>query len=301
MGGSALGGRISHSVLFDRLRVPFEIINGYKVPQHVGLKTLVICSSYSGNTEESIDCAYQSLEKGAKVFGITAGGKLESLFLENNLPFYLIDEKQNPSKQPRMSIGYATGSILGLFQNLGVASILNEEIEDAIAVMHETATDFHEHTPEGRNLAKKIFETVKNKAVILVSSEHLVGASHTIKNQFNENAKTFSVLFEIPELNHHLMEGLRYPKKLKEDVIFLFVNSKLYSDRVQKRYEVTKKVVDKNGYSFTEFVPNSTKHLSQAFELIILGSFLTYFLTEYYKIDPLEIPWVDFFKDEMKK
>lgn len=301
MGGSALGARIIKSVFFDRLRLPFEIVNGYKIPSYVNQKSLVICSSYSGATEESIDCAYEAIGKGAKVFGMATGGKLKDMFLENNLPFYLIDEKQNPSKQPRMSIGYATGSILGLFQVLGVASILNEELELAVNTMHDTATDFHEHTPEGRNLAKKTFEKLKNKGVLIVASEHLVGSAHTIKNQFNENAKTFSNLFEIPELNHHLMEGLRTPTRLSKDLIFVFLKSKLYSDRVQKRYEVTKQVISKNGYEFVEYTPNSNKPLSQAFEIIIFGSFITYFLTEFYKIDPLEIPWVDYFKEEMAK
>lgn len=301
MGGSALGGRIVYSLGAGRLNVPFEISNQYKLPNYVNEKTLVICSSYSGTTEETIACTYSAIERGATVFGITTGGKLGEIFKENNLPWYFIDEANNPSKQPRMSIGYATGSILALLTKLGLIHILNEEIEDAILTMHRTATEFHEHTSESTNLAKKLAGSLKEEGIIFVSSEHLVGATHTIKNQFNENAKTFSTIFEIPELNHHLLEGLEHPKKLRENLVFFFINSNLYDPEIQKRYKITQKIVEKYGYKHFSFSPHSTKKLSQAFEVIMMGSFLTYFLTSDYKMDPLTIPWVDYFKEELSK
>ncbi len=301
MGGSALGARMVDSFASDRLRVPFEFFNEYKLPNYVNQKTLVICYSYSGNTEETVECTYQALNKGAKVFGITTGGKLADIMEENKIPAFIIDEKHNPSGQPRMSLGYAAGSILALFNKLGVISVLNEEIETAIARMNEVATDFHEHTPTTKNIAKNMAAKLRNKLPIIVSSEHLVGTTHAIKNQFNENAKTFALQFDIPELNHHLMEGLLNPKKFKEMASFLFIHSSLYTERVQKRYAITEEVVSKNGYEYHVYNTGSKNKLSEIFEVLIFGSFMTYFLTEEYDIDPLQIPWVDYFKDKMAK
>ncbi len=301
MGGSALGARMVDSFASDRLRVPFEFFNEYKIPNYVNQKTLVICYSYSGNTEETVECTYQALNKGAKVFGVTTGGKLADIFKENKIPAFIIDEKHNPSKQPRMSMGYAAGSILALFNKVGVISVLNEEIETATKRMNEVATDFHEHTPSNKNIAKNFAEKLSNKLPILVASEHLVGTTYAIKNQFNENAKTFALLFDIPELNHHLMEGLANPKKLKEIASFVFIHSPFYSERVQKRYPITEEVVSKNGYEYHVYNTGSTNKLAEMFEILIFGSFMTYFLTEKYNIDPLKIPWVDLFKDKMSK
>ena len=135
----------------------------------------------------------------------------------------------------------------------------------------------------------------------MVASEHLIGTAHTIKNQFNESAKTFCALFDIPELNHHLMEGLKNPAKLKELFTFVFINSNKYTERVQKRYPITSNVVEKNGVSFQMFSPRSENKLSQVFETLVFGSFIVFYLTKKYSIDPMAIPWVDYFKQELAK
>ena len=301
MGGSALNGRIAKSLLFDRLRVPFEVSTDFKIPNYVNAKTLVIASSYSGSTEETINSTLEALQRGAKVFGVTTGGKLGDLCIENKLPCYIFDPKHNPSKQPRMSQAYMSGSILALFNMLGLATILEEEIENSIISMNELLTDVHENVSSERNLAKSYSEKLRGKIPVLVSSEHLLGISHAIKNQFNENAKTFCLLFDIPELNHHLMEGLKYPQKNRELLKFVFLNSELYSEKVKRRYPLTAEVVEKNGIDYLMYSPRTSNKISQVYEVLIFGSFLVYHLTKSYSIDPLEIPWVDYFKAKLSE
>src|SRR3989344_3332021 len=97
MGGSALGARIIDSLIQDRLRIPFEIYTEYYVPNYVNEKSLVIASSYSGTTEETINATYEALNRGAKVFGITTGGKLAEVLKENNIPGYIFNPINNPS------------------------------------------------------------------------------------------------------------------------------------------------------------------------------------------------------------
>src|SRR3989304_6901235 len=97
MGGSALCGRMVDSLTAERLRIPFEVYTEFRLPNYVNDKTLVISSSYSGTTEETITSTYEALKRGAKVFGITTGAKLGEILGENNIPGYIIDEKYNPS------------------------------------------------------------------------------------------------------------------------------------------------------------------------------------------------------------
>jgi glucose/mannose-6-phosphate isomerase len=261
----------------------------------------VILSSYSGNTEEVISCLHDAQTKGAQIFGITTGGKLAQLLEKDSLPRYVFDPKNNPSKQPRMSIGYAAGAILSLLSQTQTIHLWGEEIDSAFKTMRAAIKDYDENVAADKNLAKSYAGKLARRAPILVASEHLAGTAHTIKNHFNENAKTFSALFELPELNHHLMEGLKYPAKLREVFHFIFFNSKLYSERVQKRYPLTFEVIEKNGYEYSVFTPRSDKKVDQVFETLVFGSFVVYYLAKNYKIDPTIIPWVDYFKEKLAK
>lgn len=301
MGGSALGARIVDSLAIDRLRIPLEIFNDYKIPNYVNNKTLVVVCSYSGTTEEVIESTYQAIKKGAKIFGITIGGTLGELLKKEKIPSYIFEPKYNPSLQPRMSSGYMLGAPFALFNKLGFLSVSEEEIEDAMSVSFKVLSEFHENSPLEKNLAYSFAHKLKNRIPVLVASNHLYGTAHTIKNQFNESAKTFSVLFDIPELNHHLMEGLKNPIRQKELLKFVFLSSNLYDEKIKKRFLVTQDVLERNLVEYLVYSPTSEKKLSQVFETLIFGSFTVYFLTKLYGIDPLEIPWVNYFKKQLAK
>lgn len=301
MGGSALGARMADSLLMENLRVPLEIFNGYDIPAYTNEKTLVVLSSYSGGTEEIVECAHKALQTSAKIIGMSAGGKLADILQEHNKPILIFDPIHNPSEQPRFGIGYAVGSVIALLAKLGFASVSDSERTEALSVMHEMATEFHENNSTGHNLAIEYARKLKGKIPVLVSSEHLYGATYVVKNQINESAKTFALLFEIPELNHHLMEGLKNPTKMSDLLTFVFFESKNYKDRVLKRYPLTSDVVEKNNITHITYTCRSKTKFAQSFEVLFFGSMVVYFLTKEYNQDPMIIPWVDYFKDQLSK
>jgi len=291
MGGSGLGARAIESIYSNSLTVPLSRIHGYDLPSWVNSNSLVFCSSYSGNTEEILSIALQAVEKKAKWIAITNGGELLKLSKHHQVPCYQIDPRYNPSKQPRMAIGYSIFGQLTLASKLKLISVSKKQVQACKKAM-ELIIDNHQTIDE---LAQKLI----NKQVIFIGSEHLAGSIHTIKNQMNENAKHLAHRHDIPELNHHLMEGLKFPNSLKQNTAFILFNSKLYSKKIQKRILLTKKVIEKNNYQTILFQPNSTTKLAQAFESIQFGSFLNYYLVKLHKIDPLPIPWVDYFKKHL--
>lgn len=299
MGGSALGARIVKALTKETLSIPIDIYTEYNLPSYANEDSLVISSSYSGNTEETITTAKEAIEKKTNFFAITTGGKLGQLVQEKGLPAYVFDPKNNPSGQPRMAIGYASGALLSLLTKAGLLEIQGGEIESAVNTMVNSASKYGQEGEE--NEAIKLANTLHNKIPILVASEHLLGAAHTIKNQFNESAKTFSALFDLPELNHHLMEGLANPQSNRQVLHFIFLESNLYFPRVGKRYPLTKEVVEKNGISYSSFTPVSEDKLSQIYEVLIFGSYLVYYLTKNYSLNPIEIPWVDYFKEKLSQ
>lgn len=284
MGGSALGARILDSFTSN---IPLKIVNNYNLPDFAEQNSLVIISSYSGNTEEIVSCFEQSVEKNLQTFVIATGGKIGELAEQNNTPFYKIDPKENPSKQPRLASGYSIGAMLSLFSKLNIVKVTKEDLESAL------------NFESPKNKAQEIAEQVRENAVICVASEHLIGSTHAAKNMLNETSKNFSSLFELPELNHHLMEGLKHPINLRLSSKFLFIESDIYHPRIQKRYETTKDVVTQNEYKYLEYKAKGDTKLKQIFEVLALGGYLQIYLGQIYNEDPTSIPWVDYFKKKM--
>jgi glucose/mannose-6-phosphate isomerase len=301
MGGSALGGRIIDSLTTSTIRVPFEIFTEYNLPNYVNNKTLVILSSYSGNTEETINCAHEALNKNALVVGITTGGKLSEFLERNKLPRYLYEPKSNISNQPRMALGYSVASVLKLLSKIGIYDLDNQEFFEICTHARQRINAYDTLVKTDENVAKMLSTGFFHKSVILISSEFLYGVTHAVKNQINENSKTFSALFDIPEINHHLMEGLKFPEKLREITKFLFITSDLYKLRILKIHQITKSVIEKNGFDVLTFKPEGKTKSNQIIDTLIFGSFFAVYLAFLYGIDPIPIPWVDYFKQELSK
>jgi glucose/mannose-6-phosphate isomerase len=299
MGGSALGGRIVDALTNSIIRAPFEISTEYKIPNYVGSETLLILSSYSGNTAETICAASEGLRKGAKIIIVATGGKLAEFAKDNNLPCYIYEAKENPSGQPRMALGYSITATIAILNKLNFISITEIEIHSIIKLMGEKCNEYSEENESTKNLAKSIAVKIKGHIPVLVASEHLVGSIHAFKNQLNENAKTFGLSFDIPELNHHLMEGLRFPPQLKDNLLFIFIESDLYSGEIHKRYPLTMDVVNKNEIKTINLKLTGKTKLEQIYELLVLGSFVSFYIAVLYGIDPTPIPWVDYFKSKL--
>ena len=299
MGGSALGGRIVHFLEFKNLRAPIEVVTNYHLPNYVNSDTLVILSSYSGTTEETISSAHEAIKKNAKIIGITTGGKLFEILSRENYPIYKINAQNNPSGQPRMGLGYSVSGILGILSKLDFINTNHEDIRKSVISTEKFVKEFGIRTHTNENMAKKIAQKLSSKIPVIITSEHLVGSSHAFKNQLNENSKTFSMHFEISELNHHLMEGLKYPAKSKELIHFLFIESKNYYERILKRYPITQDVIKQNKFDYEVYKTVSSERIEEVFEILVMGSYISFYIAMLHGINPSPIPWVDYFKEKM--
>ncbi len=301
MGGSALGGRVVKALTTPTSRIPIEIVTDYTLPYYVGEKSLVILSSYSGNTEETISALSNAQNKGAKIFGVTTGGKLKNLLIDGNVPAYFFEPKNNPSGQPRMALGYSIAINLVVLSKIGVFTLSENDLKKAVKASSKFIKLFDPKVSENENVAKKLAQRLFSKAPILFASGHLLGIAHAFKNQINENSKTFSTLFDLPEANHHLLEGLAYPVSAKNVFHFLFFESKNYTPTAQKRYPITEDVVKKVGHEFSVYKTLSKEKLEEIFEILVFGSYLSFYLALLNEVDPSQIPWVDYFKKELAK
>jgi glucose/mannose-6-phosphate isomerase len=300
MGGSAYGARIIKSLFINSLTVPIDLVSTYHLPAYTSKNALIVAASYSGDTEETIACVEEALKRNVKIIGITAGGKLAGLLHQAKKPVLTFTPKFNPSNQPRLGQGYIEMGEMALLTHLGFLQITDNEVAVVIDKLREEKEKLDINISSDKNLAKQQALAFENKIVVIIGAEFLEGAIHAIRNPFHETSKHFADYYILPEANHHLMEGLMYPAENRKNLIFLFINSSLYSDKIKKRMELTKEVVRKNFLATTEINLHAATKLTQVFELIQLGSFVTFYLAMLHETDPAKIPWVTYFKNKLK-
>lgn len=286
MGGSALGGRVVGGFK-QAVKLPFEVVTGYDLPKYVSEKTLVILSSYSGNTAEVLSCAAQATAVHAKMFSIATGGKLADMGIEG----YIFDPKYDPAGMPRMGVGYSIFAVLTLLLRLGLISNFSS-IEGLAKWLKDQQGTI-------RSEAKKLTTELENRHAIFLAAGHLIGAAHVTKNNLNENAKQIAYLFDLPEADHHLLEGLSFPTTLATDSCFILFNSDLYSPVLHKQIAVTAEVIAKRHLKLVQVAAVGEDVLQQVFYCLHLGQYLSFYLSQAYRIDPGPIPWVDYIKEHL--
>jgi glucose/mannose-6-phosphate isomerase len=290
MGASIYGALVAKAVLGKSITYPTETVSDYYVPDYVNEETLVVLTSYSGTTEEVLSCAQDARSKKAKMVVLTKGGPLAEFATSNNVPAYIFDAKLNPAGVPRLGNGYTILGLIGLLNKTGIIDIEDGEITDAI-------TRFGEKYEEIRQLAQKEFEAFANKIPIVITAEHLSGNAQILRNQFNETSKAFSAYYLVPDLNHHLMEGLQFPSGAP--LQFIILNSRNFSEKIKKRIALTIDVIKQNNHQVHEFTASGATVYDDFLETLQYGSFITLYLGLYYGQNPAVNPWVDYFKENL--
>lgn len=302
MGGSRFTPKTIGALYRKSIKVPYEIVEDYTVPGYVNGESLVILSSYSGTTEEVLAAREDALKKGAKLAGIMKKGSPISVFLsENHAQGYFFEPTFNPCGQPRIGGGYLLMGHLGLLSALGLAVVEEKEVRDAIDFARTVGKKYSADVPTKDNPAKQLALFLKDKHPFLITAEFLKGFGNGFANQINETAKMISDYRYISELNHHLMEGLQHPDTLHQNGVFVFFLSHCYSAPIQKRFAITRDVVIKQHVATHDVTLNGPNKLSQVLEAYTLSGYTTFYMAMLYDTDPVAIPWVDYFKEQLAK
>ena len=301
MGGSRFPSLIIKNLFKESFTGVYEINDDYRLPGWVNKDTLVVLSSYSGTTEEVINAYHLAKKSKAVVFSISLGGELKRLSEENGDLGYFFNPIYNPSKQPRIGVGYLLGSHLGLLVKLNFIKNKKDEFYAAFEKAKHYLKKLMMEIPLKDNPAKKLAKTVFNRYPNYVVSEFLTGIGNALANQTNETAKSIASFWVIPELNHHLMEGLKNPSSFSSNAIFIFFYSSLYNQRIKKRLRITKEVIDKYQIKNLWFEVEGETPLCQVINLIGFSSFYSFYLSVLYQENPAVIPFVDYFKKRLKE
>lgn len=301
MGGSRFTPRTVKELYYDAITVPYDIVDSYTLPRYVREESVVIMSSYSGSTEETVSAGMEALSRNAKLTGIAKGGRVAEMLQQNSLSGYIFSGDFNPSGQPRIGGGYLLMGHIGLLKALGVLAVTDEEVAEAVAHARTVAKSVGSDVPESKNIAKQLAHELKDTHPFYVAADFLRGFVNGFANQTNETAKMISDYRYIPELNHHLMEGLKHPETLKVSGIFVFILSRYYQEQIKKRFMITQDVVQQQGLKTKVIELTGPSKLAQVLEAFTISSFTTFYMAMLYDLDPVAIPWVDYFKKELAK
>ena len=292
VGGWAIAGEMVRGLALAESKGLIWIHRDYDLPLFVDEDTLVIVSSYSGNTEETLYGFTESLKTPAKKLVLTTGGRLRELAEKEGVPTVIIDY-QAP---PRAAFPYIFVTLLGIFQKIGWLEDKSANLREMIQFLNKLSRDFIETTPLASNPAKQLATKLWGHIIIIYGAGTLSPVAQRWKTQFNENSKTLAFFELFPELNHNAVVGYELPSTAKERIFVVLLHSPLLHPRIQLHYEGTAKLLDKSRISH-EFVEAAGEtSLTQLMSLVLFGDYLSFYLAILNRIDPTPIDSIYFIK-----
>jgi glucose/mannose-6-phosphate isomerase len=295
MGGSAIGGDLAAALLADDLKVPMSVHRDYGLPAYVGRDSLVIASSYSGNTEETLSSFEEARKRGAKILALTTGGRLAELARASNYPVITFAYKA----RPRATLGYSLGLVLGALSRIGLVRDLGDDVEAALADLAKLDERVHEgaKTNDAKKLAIELFGRIP-----FIYGAGVMGVmARRAKGQWNENAKNWAAFDVMPELNHNAVVGFPHPPVAKEAISVVLVRSDRDNPRHKLRFEVTRELLDRARIPHRTLQFAGRNMLSEVLQMVLFTDYVSFYVALLNGADPSPNDSIDYLKDRLGK
>jgi glucose/mannose-6-phosphate isomerase len=292
MGGSAIGADLVCGLVADSLGVPLVVWRDYDLPAWVGPRTLVVASSYSGDTEETLSAIERALAVGAPVVGVTTGGRVAERLAEAGQPVLRFDY----SAQPRAALGYALVLLLGVLARLGYVADQPAAVAAASTAAGEAAARLGPAVPTATNGAKQLAAMLVGRVAVVYGGGFLAAVARRWKGQFNENAKHWAFYEQLPELDHNAVMGYEFPAEAARELLVVFVHSGLLPPRLSLRYAVTAELLGRQNIPFHRVEAWGEGPLAQLVAAVAYGDWTSYYLALLNGIDPTGIVAIDYLK-----
>ncbi len=295
MGGSAFPAAFLRS--WPGTSVPLEIVRDYELPAYVNDRTLFISSSYSGNTEETLAALKEAEQRNAQIVVIAAGGKLAAYASEKGYTLYTIPG----GIQPRMSSFYFLAALVQLLEPLGLLPAgSHEELKAAGDWLKDQTSPWRSEIPTSGNPAKQLAQELMGRSVVIYSGPKLFPAANKWKICFNENAKTVAWTNQYPEFNHNEFIGWS-SHPLEKPYAVIEIRSNLEHERVQKRFEVTERLLSGKRPAPEVVEPHGETLIQQLLWTANYGDFVSLYLALLNGLNPTPVDLVERLKVELNK
>ncbi len=295
MGGSAIGGDLVRAIFNDRLRVPSVVVRDHELPAWVASETLVVASSYSGATEETISALGTALERRCPVAVISTGGPLRDVAARAGLPLLTFPG----GGQPRAAVGYSMTLLAGLLERAGMLALEPGEVRDAVAAGEEAVAMFGPEMPSERNLAKQLAWTLVDRLPVIEASGALSVVARRWKTQLNENGKTAAMAEELPEATHNAIVGYAQPETIRDHLFVVFLASPHEHARNALRASLSAELLGMAQIGHQVVPIAGDGPLAQAVAGIVMGDYVSTYLAFLYGLDPSPVEAIAFVKSRM--
>jgi glucose/mannose-6-phosphate isomerase len=297
LGGSAIGADLLAVYCAALAPIPVFVHRDYGLPLFArGEETLVICSSHSGNTEETLDAFEAARNAGCRIVAVSTGGELAGRAREHDIPVWTFEH----SGQPRAAVGFSFGLLLAIFQRLGWIPDQKEALEDALASMKRSQERLKAEIPAVKNPAKRYAGQLMGRWVTIMGSGVLTAVARRWKGQLNEVAKAAANFDFLPEADHNTVAGTMNPEEvLNPHTMTLFLRASSDHPRNRLRSDLTRKTFMLEGMN-TDFVDaRGRTPLAHMWTMLLFGDYVAYYLAMGYGVDPTPVPSLVDFKLSM--
>ena len=288
LGGSGIGGKIASELIANEIKVPVVVNNGYFIPKFASKNTLVIVSSYSGNTEETVSAMRQALDVPCEVACVTSGGEVMQIAKETKSNCILIPGG-NP---PRAMLAYSLVQQLFLLNNYG---LISENFKNELISSVELLDSNEEQI---KDEAKDIANKIHGKTPVIYIEDYMSGVATRFKQQINENSKELCWDHVIPEMNHNELVG--WAGGSNDYAPIFLINETDYS-RNKVRQRVSKDIISKYSNTVIEIKSKGDSIIQRALYLIHLTDWISVYLGNIKKVDTIEVDVITGLKEELSR
>ncbi|HEX4752321.1 MAG TPA: bifunctional phosphoglucose/phosphomannose isomerase [Solirubrobacterales bacterium] len=287
MGGSAIGGDLAAAALGDRLTAPMVTVRGYALPSWATPEWTVLCSSYSGATEETLACLEAAETLGARRIVASTGGPLVDRARETEVPVVGLPG----IFQPRAAVAYMVVAAAEVAWLAGVGPRLHTEIDAAAAFLAEQAEGLQQQ-------AREIAALVADAVPVVYGSDLTAPVARRWKTQVNENAKSPAWWGELPEADHNELLGWSGAAD-DEHAAAIFLEDRDQHPRVARRFELTAKSIQPGAAAVARVETAGETRLERMLWAVMLGDLVSLELARRRGVDPVPVEAIERFKEEM--
>jgi glucose/mannose-6-phosphate isomerase len=295
MGGSAIGGALARAALGDHASRPIFVTRAYGLPPWTTPETMVLCASYSGETEETLACYESAGALGAKRTVVTTGGRLAEMARADGVPVIPLPG----GFQPRAAVAYMIVASLEVAALCGAGPRLTSEIDVAASHVEQLVAEWGPDASEG-SLAKEVARGLLGTTPVLVGAGLTSPIAYRWKTQINENAKQPAFTGELPELDHNEIAGWEGAGDVGR-FSAVFLDDSDTHPRIKQRMELSERVIAGNAVASFRLETRGQTAIERVISLVLLGDLVSIYLAALRGVDPGPVKVIDDLKDELSR
>ncbi len=298
MGGSAIGGSLLQALAVSTgAALPYSVVRGYTLPAYVDGRTLVLASSNSGNTEETVAALGAAIDAGARGVAIATGGRVGELAERHHLPWLRFAW----DGEPRSALGWSTASLIAICGRLGLLDDQSDAIAAALDELRSLRPTLGRDVLESANPAKALARRLAGKLPVFIGAEALAPVAYRWCTQVNENGKSWAVAEELPEMNHNAPLGFERPAELVPLLHVVILRHDGMHPRIRLRVDATVEQLTAAGVAVEVVDIPGPSVLAQMLHGVALGDFASYYLGLLHGVDPSPVAALDWLKSYMAR